>query len=730
MGRGYYHGALRCGPQAASKGTMSVSVSRPGGLPASLLRRDVVSTRKRGFRTDIQALRALAVGLVVLNHYWAQRVPGGYVGVDVFFVISGYLITAHLAKELRASGRIRLAAFYARRVRRLIPAALLVLISSVLLAGAFLPYTRWNATVQEVLGSTFYVENWLLAAKSVNYSAMNDSATVAQHFWSLSVEEQFYLLWPLGLMGLYVAARKASKSPEAVLKAAVGVVAAGGLICSVYVTAVAPSEAYFVTPVRAWEFGVGAAVALAGSIPTLTLRVRNLAALAGFAVILASAASSGRNTPFPGWTVALPVLGTALVILAGSDGARMWHARVTASSPVQFLGTISYSMYLWHWPLIVVAPFVLGAEPGTGAKLGVLFIALVLAWATKRVVEDRWIEPQPSRGRVRVVFLSLTAGMVAVALAAFGLGLLSVEKSNEAKALADRLAANPCHGPSVMNRQADCGNPFTIPVTLPNMGPQNSYAQFPDECPTNDNTLKDGLQGHPASCDLSAGDPKAETVWLVGDSHAQQWQTAVFELAKKRHWKLKWSYFGGCPLVDAPYAGYQGQAADPAKKASCEKWSQTVATAVERDRPSKVFVSMFASGEQIDDGTGRSQPAQYADGVVKYWKRWLDAGATILPIFDPPQNGAVRSPDCVSIHASDPAACAVAKDRALPPDPLRAAVDRIQSPHVRPIDLNAYFCDDSNCYSAIGGVSIYYDPDHLNKEVLSGLASAFADQVG
>lgn len=144
---------------------MSVSVDLPDANPASPSRTRAGTARRPGFRTDIQALRAVAVGLVVLNHLWPQRLSGGYVGVDVFFVISGFLITSHLAKELRASGRIRLAAFYARRVRRLIPAAFLVLITSLLLAGMLLPYTRWNATIQEVLGSTFYIENWLLAAK-------------------------------------------------------------------------------------------------------------------------------------------------------------------------------------------------------------------------------------------------------------------------------------------------------------------------------------------------------------------------------------------------------------------------------------------------------------------------------------------------------------------------------------------------------------------------------------
>lgn len=708
---------------------MTVVVGRQDGNPTRLSTTKTGAARRNGFRTDIQALRALAVGLVVLNHLWPQRLAGGYVGVDVFFVISGFLITSHLAKELRSTGRIRLASFYARRIRRLLPAAFLVLICSLLLAGILLPYTRWNATIQEVLGSTFYIENWLLAVKAVNYSAMNDTATVAQHYWSLSVEEQFYLLWPLGLVTLYAIARTMQKNINSVLLAGIGLVTVGSLVCSIYVTSVTPNQAYFATPVRIWEFGIGAAVALTGSVPALSGRLRNTSSLAGFALILVSAATFGRDTQFPGWTAMLPTVGTALVVLAGSGGKPLWHNRITGVRPVQFLGAISYSLYLWHWPLIVVAPYLVGSDLNTGVKLLVLVSALILAWLTKTFVEDGWIERGAGRDRTGPAFVRLVAGMVVVSLAAIGLGLMGVQKANEASVLAEKLAANPCHGPSVVDHVDGCGSPFNMPVSLPNMGPPNNYAQFPDECPTNDNTLKDGLLGHPASCDLSAGDPDAETVWLVGDSHAQQWQAVIFELAKQRHWKLKWSYFGACPVVDAPYRGYRGRTADPATAASCEKWSQTVATAVEQDRPSKVFVSMFASGEQIDDGSGRSQSAQYADGFVKHWKRWLDVGAIVLPIFDPPQNGAVRSPDCLAINASEPVNCAVARDKALPPEPMMAAVQKLNDSRVRPVDLSRYFCDDNNCYSAVGGVSVYFDLDHLNREVVKGLTPAFAKQV-
>lgn len=169
--------------------------------PAPAVARSRVSVRTPRFRTDIQALRAVAIALVVLNHLWPERLSGGYVGVDVFFVISGFLITGHLLAELDRTGRIRLAPFYARRIRRLLPAALLVLAVTLIGVWLLLPYPRWTDNAVQAISSALYVENWTLAGLSVDYSAHNAAASAVQHFWSLSVEEQFYLVWPLLLLG-------------------------------------------------------------------------------------------------------------------------------------------------------------------------------------------------------------------------------------------------------------------------------------------------------------------------------------------------------------------------------------------------------------------------------------------------------------------------------------------------------------------------------------------------
>jgi peptidoglycan/LPS O-acetylase OafA/YrhL len=704
--------------------TSAQSINRAGPTASSRYRNTkrtytpLASASKRVVRTDIQALRALAVCLVVLNHLWPARLPGGYVGVDVFFVISGFLITSHLSKELFASGRVQLGQFYARRARRLLPAAFAVLVVSLVGAWLWLPYTRWTANAQEIVGSAFYVENWVLAAKAVDYSTMNSSASMVQHYWSLSVEEQFYLVWPLALMGLYSLAVGRNWAKDQVLRGGLVGVTVLSFCFSVYLTAASSSEAYFNTPVRVWEFGAGALLALSVTPPVLTLVLRNVLSVLGFSMVLISAVSYDHATPFPGWTALAPVAGTALVILAGNDGSRLWHDGLTALRPVQFLGNISYSLYLWHWPLIVVAPFVLGETVGTPVKVCLALSSVVLAWLTKRWIEDRWIVRSRRPSRPGRVLVGVAAGMLVVLLGGLTLHLQVAPKASAAAELARTDSEGPCFGPRAVGK-LECGDPFARPVIDPHMGPANEYWTMPPECSGTKDTLGETNPAGPAICDFSGGRKDVETVWLVGDSHAQQWQPALVKIASHMNWRLKVSYSGGCPLADVRYVGYRGKLADPAAVEKCRRWSNNVAEAVERDRPARVFTSSFAAGENIEDGSGRSQLEQYKAGFVSYWSRWTAAGARVYPIADPPLNDRVRDIACIPLSAGEPTACRAPRSEALPADPIVAASELVSDGSVRLIDMSQYFCDNAYCYGAVGGVSVYFDLDHLNAQLTS-----------
>ncbi|WP_292765282.1 acyltransferase family protein [Microbacterium sp. UBA3486] len=692
--------------------------------------------RERVFRTDIQALRAVAIGLVLLNHLWPTRVTGGYVGVDVFFVISGFLITGHLVGEMTRTGGVRLGAFYARRIRRLLPAAFVVLAASLVLLVAFLPYPRWGRNAWEIASSAGYVENWYLAAMSVNYSALNDAASLVQHYWSLSVEEQFYIVWPLLLLAAVAASgRIGGGSPRGsvqdrrgaraliVVVAAVGVLSLGA---SIIYTVLAPPQAYFATFTRGWEFAVGGAVALLGARVTLPRIVAQIVSILGFGLIAFSALVYDHTTPFPGYAALVPVLGTAAVIVAGTSHARLWHTKVTALGPVQWVGGISYSLYLWHWPLIVAAPFVIGAEASTLSKLGVLAISLLLAALTKTFVEDRGQKWRYWRTSTRRALGLMLVGMVVIAALVAGVLAWYQTRVDADRPPAEVVAAS-CEGPSAMAPGAECADAFG-PAEYTVMTSKNEYFFTPPECGTFLPILTYGEKQTTLRCDFSGGAADPTQVWLVGDSHAQQWQGAVFDIAREKNWIVTTSYLGGCPVADVDFLGFRG-AWGKAEADRCNTWSDELSSTIRAAKPDLVITAMAARQDLVDDGSGKPASEQMSAGLVDYWTTWADEGIGVLAIADPPYNGEVRNADCVLLNSSDPVACARPRAEAQPADPVLMAGAAERSDSITVLDLTDRFCDAERCYAVIGGVPVYYDADHLNLEYVRMLAPEIAAAI-
>lgn len=693
--------------------------------------------RERVFRTDIQALRAVAIGLVVLNHLWPTRITGGYVGVDVFFVISGFLITGHLVGEMTRTGGVRLGAFYARRIRRLLPAAFVVLAVSLVLLIAFLPYPRWARNAWEIAASAGYVENWYLAAMSVNYSALNDAASMVQHYWSLSVEEQFYIVWPLLLLAALAASTRLGRSSSlsgdgdrSASRALLLVVATVGVLslgASIVYTILAPSQAYFATFTRGWEFAVGGAVALLGARLRLPRIVAQIVSILGFVLIAFSAFAYDHTTSFPGYAALVPVLGTAAVIVAGTSYARLWHARLTASAPVQWVGGISYSLYLWHWPLIVAAPFVIGAEASTLSKLGVLAISIVLAALTKTFVEDRGQKWRYWRTSTRRALGLMLVGMVVIGGLVAGV-LAWYQTRVDADRPPAEVVASSCEGPLAMAPGADCADAFG-PAEYSVMTSKNEYFFTPPECGTFLPILTYGEKQTTLECDFSEGVSDPKRVWLVGDSHAQQWQGAIFDIARENNWIVTTSYLGGCPVADVDFLGFRGPWGQ-AEADRCNTWSDDLAATIRTAKPDLVVTAMAARQDLVDDGSGTPAFEQMSAGLIDYWTAWADEGIDVLAIADPPYNGEVRGADCVLLNSTDPEVCARPRAEAQPADPVLMAGAAERSDSITVLDLTDRFCDAERCYAVIGGVPVYYDADHLNLEYVRMLASEISATIG
>jgi peptidoglycan/LPS O-acetylase OafA/YrhL len=685
---------------------------------------------ERSFLPEVQALRALAVLLVVGYHFWPDRLHGGFVGVDVFFVISGFLITSHLHREVQTRGRIGLARFYARRARRLLPAGFLVLLVSAVGTLALLPAPRWSTTAGELLASALYVQNWLLAGRAVDYSASQNAASPVQHFWSLSVEEQFYLVWPGLILLLLVLARRVTRTGrDQVLLAGILAVSGLSLAWSVVATAEDQAAAYFTTPTRIWELGAGAALALWGRIRRQQGTVQQspaalLVALrwGGLAAIAAAAALLTSESAFPGYLALLPVLGTVAVIAAGEPGRRDPAGLVVRQRPVQFLGDVSYSLYLWHWPAIVLLPFALDRTPGARDKLVLLALCIGLAWLTKKLVED------PAREWRLLVRPALTALATAVAMLVVAVTSTVIwhRVDVEAEAALDRIAAaqsDPCFGAAALGapESAGCADPFRAPdaVTIP-AGDEPWFGE--PACLLAQGPLSANI------CRFSDG-PPTRTVALVGDSHAQHWRGAVEAIAKQLGWEVIEIFKGACPATHARSLSFLGTSWDPARVEDCRRWSDRLDDELVRLGPDLVFTSGFVDAMQFDEDPAKSLESGAA-GFAEAWGDWADDGMDVVVLRDIPTTGGVRMIDCLAMNTDDATACSRPREEAVVPDPLSAGVALAASDRIQLVDFTDHFCDEQRCYAAVGGSIVYYDADHLTGQFARTLAPFLLEEIG
>lgn len=377
-----------------------------------------------GIRPEIQALRALAVLAVVVGHVWPRVAPAGFLGVDVFFVISGFLITGQLMRERERSGRINLLRFYVRRARRLLPAAVAALAATAAGVLLFVPRDLWRQYLGEILSSLFYVQNWFLAIASTEPSRAALEASPVVHFWSLSVEEQFYFVWPLLVMAAYVVAARIGARRGMLI--VLGAVTVGSFVYSVLQTGANSDVAYYSTFSRAWEFGVGGLLALLPrAAAALSDRQRAVLSWLGIILIVGSVAAWNDKGAFPGWTALVPVMGTAAVIVAGAPESAWGPMPLARTRIVQWLGDASYSLYLWHWPIIALLPFATGTPTPWFVLVPLLGLCVLVSALSLRYIENplRFSQPGDSRSRrLAVGYTALGAGTAAACIVGLVLG--------------------------------------------------------------------------------------------------------------------------------------------------------------------------------------------------------------------------------------------------------------------------------------------------------------------
>ena len=677
-----------------------------------------------GFRRDVEGLRGVAVALVVAFHAGVPWLTGGYVGVDVFFVLSGFLITGLLVDELRRSGTVSLRGFYARRIRRLLPHATLVLVATTVAALFLLPPLDRADVGRDASAAGLFVANWHFAAEATDYLTAGDRSPVL-HYWSLSVEEQFYLFWPLLLLVVTrggIALRRWDVTVRR-LALTVGAVALTSFAVSALLTEASGPYGYFGVHTRAWELAAGAAIALAR--PVLGRMPRWTAVFAGWAglvLILYSAVRYGESTVFPGVAAIAPVSGTALLLLAGARVPGAGASLAVSVKPLSWLGRHSYGFYLWHWPCLVFLWAYYGA-PGDASELdgspgapwyavaAVVLLALLLAVVTARLLE------QPIRRSRRLAAAHWRSLALGVALTAVAASLPGAALSAaEAPALPTALrVAGAVVGPGSVEeaRRPDVRSREAVPVSL--QAAAAAREDLPDAGP-----CTAGLKGERVTTadDCFFGDTDARrTIALIGDSHARSWFPAFDAYAKEANLRLFFASKDSCPIADVRSVTPAGFDYD-----ACPTWrADVLARLGQIDGLQTVYLVRFAAYAKwlVDADGGRYAP----DAAGPVWRAGLDRTLDVLGEVAPkvvlmrdiPWPGK-DVPACLSTYRSDARSCSFALEGSVR-DGILAEADRELAddrPGVVTLDVNDVICAASPCQVVTpGGEILFRDSHHL-----------------
>jgi peptidoglycan/LPS O-acetylase OafA/YrhL len=631
------------------------------------------------FRPDVEGLRALAVGLVIASHAGLPLLQGGFVGVDVFFVLSGYLITSLLTQEIVSSGSVNLTRFYARRARRLLPAAI-TMVLGVCGAEAIIlnPFMQFRV-LKAAFATLFYSSNLYFAILNLQYFDQYSATNPLLHTWTLGVEEQFYLIWPVLLLLLARPAQRAKR-----LSMALAMIALLSFTLWMWWAAVNPVLAFFEMPARIWEFSAGAILAF---VPVRWLagrqRLFSWMGVIGLVALLASAELI-RDSMFPGYIAAVPVFATLFLLLAGAGAPKSPAARLLSTRPAQGMGRLSYSLYLWHWPVLVIGRQLIPSN-SIAIRLSWIGVSALIAAGTYALIENP-IRFQP--------FLMARSGLT-IGLAALGT-ILCVGALGTWRAILHR---------SEQFRKYDRISRDFPAVYRKGCEPDRTDAR-PQVCLF-------GETAHPQS-----------TVVLYGDSHAAQWFPAVLEIADAQHWRLATIIKPGCTplrLKEEPTRTMEQV---------CDQWRRAAMQDIENLHPDLVLLSS-ASRHPGAGGKMTVDMRVWEQGARDTFATLANHGVKVRFIRDTPTTnfdvtGCLAQAEWdghTRCEGSSPA-------EALSPEVYAAEVKAAEDlSQVKFLDLSDQMCGSDRCSLEVNGQVIYRDGDHLTASFSRSLAAAFLQRL-
>ncbi len=692
-------------------------------------------------RRDIEGLRAVAVVAVLLFHFGVPGTEGGFIGVDVFFVISGFLITSLLVAERDATGSISLAHFYTRRIRRLLPISALVITSTVIAAAIWLEPSRFNDLAHDAFAAALFFVNMLFANRGADYLQGQLPPSPLQHYWSLAVEEQFYMIWPALISLVTIGAVRVKARLLPVLLVIVGV----SFTASVVLTQSTPSWAFFALHTRAWELGLGALLAVGYS---QINRIPNIARTAvgwvGLIVIAVCVVVYGEVTTFPGWVAAIPVAATVAVLAAGDD-LKFGPRRLLGLAPMQYIGARSYSLYLWHWPALIIATSAKGDDLSAGDRWKLLLLVLVVSELGYRCVENP-VRRSQTLATNRNFSYSLGAGLVCV-------GLLSgVALANYHPDLATGVVVTAppivttTIGPAVTTTTVVTGPPTPISmagvvapqpiidalktkVVPDNLTPSLSGAVndtsiiYENDCHQFfKKTLKPGCV---------FGDPKGTTtVALFGDSHTAQWFVTLNEIAKARHWKLLSLTQGGCPVIEVLTYNRLNKSVYK----HCQPWREAVFKYMREQNVDVVVMSQYVRYQDAKSGLIVT-PDQWRVGLNALYSRLQADGITPVMFADTPDPPGVPAA-CLYRNRKAVQNCTAKEENTTLPD-VMTTIEEVSTDHgVSAVFPARWLCYEGKCPVVLGNILMYRDDNHISNTfakwltpLVDGLVGPFVDAV-
>ncbi len=671
----------------------------------------------RSFRPDLEGLRGVAVALVVLFHAHLLGVVGGFIGVDAFYVLSGFLITGLLLRELATKGRVDLVAFYGRRARRILPAATVAIIVILAFAAFIVAPLDLPRVAADATASGLFVGNLLFALRATDYFASSTPSPFL-HYWSLGVEEQFYLVWPVLLLFAFRARR---------LSHVVYAVCLGSFALSVVLTSAHAPWAFYGLPTRAWQLALGAVLALHG--PAFARLPSVPVALGGWLGIgflgLASAVLD-LTLGYPGFAALLPTGAVALVILAG--GRRGGPGRLLALAPLRLLGRISFSLYLYHWPVLVLASVLLG-DLSPILRWSLVGLTVVIAAASWRLVEEPFRQARPllHSPRWSLVFGSSAICVVLATAQLMGvLGASSVAASNVVRingADADAQVLSEVIPSAALSVGSELAAARVAVTTTPSPTPSPTVAPGPRELRPRLSDARGDVDGlnergcglslagsQPPLCQLGATDG-AITVALVGDSHAAQWFPALDVIAQERGWKILPFTKDSCIFLDIRIISLHLER----EYTECARWREQVLIALQRAQPDLIVVSSSRWVHPVNPADADAQ--RQSDATVRLLKA---LPGRIAIIADTPLS-AQDVPACLSRADRTAADCATARGYA-----LTAHLERdgrvAEALGATLIDPSEWLCGPAVCPAVIDWTIVYRDDHHLTATMARRLA--------